>query len=86
MKTQTMKPKVTLTAKAWWVIDKTRLQNGFNANIESGLLLKAWKMRSASVEATKPCIKIIPQKSAHPLRLVPMGVARIKAARKAAYM
>jgi len=33
MKTQAMKPKVTLTAKAWWVIDKTRLQNGFNANI-----------------------------------------------------
>jgi hypothetical protein len=35
-----MKPKVALTATALWVIDKTRLQNGFNTNIESGSLLK----------------------------------------------
>ena len=85
-KTQTTKPKVALTANAWWAIDKTRLPDGLNTNIESALLLNAWKMRSASCNATKPWIKIIPQKSAHPFRLQRMGVARINAVRKATYI
>ena len=82
MKTQATKPNVALTAIVWWVTDKIRLQAGFSANIASGSLSKVWKRRRASLSAMRPCIRIIPQNRAQPLRLAGRGAASIRAAER----